>query len=239
MHGNPILYLGLAIAAGVGFLAQQQGFASVPGFIPVLSILFIAWPSFRSVIRIFGVSRGAGILVLLGAFALFIEVIGVMTGYPYGTFRYIGDLGWRIFGLVPWTVPFAWVPLLLGAVSLYPIEPRALIRGSLRAAGLLTLIDFVLDPGAVSVGLWRYANPGPYYEVPWTNFAGWLLVGTLASILLARFMQGREAPPEMGMSSAWMMAFWSAVALGRGLWIPSMIGLGRILFISYRHVRRS
>jgi len=239
MNGNAALLIGLVLAGGTGFLASWHGFGTVPPFVPVLAILVIAWPSFWALMQMLGKRQGLTVLALLGGLALFVEMIGVLTGYPYGSFNYTGDLGWQFFALVPWTVPFAWVPLLLGSISLSFVDRFSVIRCSLRAAALLTLMDFVLDPGAVSVGLWRYANPGAYHDVPWTNFAGWLLVGFVASMLLIRFVRSKTLVPELSLSAAWMMAFWTAVSLARGLWIPCFIGLFLVIFISYRYTRRS
>jgi putative membrane protein len=39
-----------------------------------------------------------------------------------------------------------------------------------------------LDPGAVAVGFWAYADGGVYYGVPLSNFAGWVLSGTVALV---------------------------------------------------------
>jgi Predicted membrane protein len=41
----------------------------------------------------------------------------------------------------------------------------------------------VLDPAAVSLGIWSYSK-GFYYGVPWSNFAGWILSGSVALMLL-------------------------------------------------------
>jgi putative membrane protein len=238
MQGKPAYLLCLVFSAAAGYLGATQGFGSAPVIVFILAILLIAYPSLRAFVNKYGLERGLLALLLLGAFALFVESIGVVTGYPYGSFAYTGDLGWRVLGLVPWTVPFAWVPLLLGSLSLSGIKRDSMVRGSLRAAALLTGMDLLLDPAAVSVGLWRYTKPGIYYGIPWTNFAGWLLVGAVASVVLNCLSdEPITYSHEMTLSAACMMAFWSAVALVNGLWIPAVIGFIFLIFMGYRYAR--
>jgi putative membrane protein len=239
MNGNVVFGAGLVAAGGIGFLAAQQGFGSVHPLVPVASILLISLPSFFGLIRVIGWGRGLSVLAGLGVFALLVEALGVWSGFPYGSFQYTGDLGWRVFGLVPWTVPFAWIPLLLGAVALAGDRISGTVQRGMFAALLLTAMDFVLDPGAVSVGLWRYSFPGVYYEVPWTNFAGWMLSGTLAAVMLSRALNGKSLPFQMLVSAAWMVAFWTGVAGARVLVLPFLIGVSIVGYIFYRYTRRS
>jgi putative membrane protein len=237
MNGNVFFGSGIAAAGGIGFLAAQQGFGSVHPMVSVVAILLISLPSFHGLIRAVGWRRGLVALSGLGVFALLVEALGTWSGFPYGAFQYTGDLGWRVFGLVPWTVPFAWIPLLLGAVTLAGTRFSGSVQRGIYAAVLLTAMDFVLDPGAVSVGLWRYSNPGLYYEVPWTNFAGWMLTGTFAAICLSKLLNGKHLPSGILVSAAWMVAFWTGVAGARLLVLPLLIGGVLLGYIVYRKSR--
>jgi uncharacterized membrane protein len=52
----------------------------------------------------------------------------------------------------------------------------------LVGAAFATIIDFVIDPMTLRGSTWflgdvyAYRSSGPYFGVPWSNFAGWLLV---------------------------------------------------------------
>jgi putative membrane protein len=48
---------------------------------------------------------------------------------------------------------------------------------------LIILVDLVLDPAAVSLGIWTYSE-GFFYGVPLSNFVGWLISGSLAILML-------------------------------------------------------
>ncbi len=218
-------------------MAAQQGFGSVHPMVSVVAILLISLPSFHGLNRTVGWRKGLAALSGLGVFALLVEALGTWSGFPYGAFQYTGDLGWRVFGLVPWTVPFAWIPLLLGAVTIAGARFSGSVQRGIYAAVLLTAMDFVLDPGAVSVGLWRYSNPGLYYEVPWTNFAGWMLTGTFAAICLSKLLNGKHLPSGILVSAAWMVAFWTGVAGARLLVLPLLIGGVLLGYIVYRKSR--
>lgn len=51
-------------------------------------------------------------LVLVGGFARLIETIGLQTCFPYGCFSYLQGIG-TTDHWAPWTVIFAWPPLVL------------------------------------------------------------------------------------------------------------------------------
>ncbi|WP_405085799.1 carotenoid biosynthesis protein [Microbispora sp. NBC_01389] len=50
----------------------------------------------------------------------------------------------------------------------------------------LTAWDLFLDPQMLRLGLWVWAEPGPYRGVPLGNLAGWLLVSLLVMTLIER-----------------------------------------------------
>jgi putative membrane protein len=202
-----------------------------------VSTFLIALPSFLALLGYLG-TRGATLSLLsLAAFGYVVETIGVVTGFPYGAFYYGDELGGEILGFVPILLPVFYVPLVIGAVasSWSPgSQPRAL--WVLRSALLLALIDGVLDPGATSLGFWVWLGGGVYYGVPLSNFAGWLLSGTLAAALLSAVGRWRAAPlPGLLDSALVTLSFWVGVAAFSGLLFPVL--LGAVLFAYLLHRR--
>jgi len=51
-------------------------------------------------------------------------------------------------------------------------------------AAALTAWDLFLDPQMLRLGLWTWAEAGPYRGVPLSNFAGWLLVSLLVMAVI-------------------------------------------------------
>jgi putative membrane protein len=98
-------------------------------------------------------------------------------------------------------------------------------------------MDAVLDPGATSLGFWVWPEGGAFYGVPPSNFAGWLLSGTLAAALLLATGRWAEPPrPALLDSATISTAFWTAVAAFSGIILPAL--LGTVLFV-YLLARRT
>jgi isopentenyl-diphosphate delta-isomerase len=168
------------------------------------------------------------VIAVLAVLAIVIETTAILTSFPYGHFDYSDLLGFKLFGVTPWTVAFAWSPLVIGA---YAVAARYFDSFWLRVpviAILLTAFDLVLDPGAVRLGFWRYAESEGFYGVPLSNFAGWLISGAIAGIVLellvSRFKSILPAPVQLASSTILIVLYWTCVAAFTGLSVPVVIG---------------
>lgn len=195
---------------------------------PVNVVLFAApvfwatrwWLGWRDAITLFAT---------LGVLALLIETCALLTGFPYGHFGYSELLGYKLFGYAPWTVFFAWTPLVIAA---YTIAARLFDHAVLRilsTAVFLVVFDLVLDPGAVKLGFWRYESGGEFYGVPLSNFVGWLVSGATAAIVLETFVRVRKpllpAPAQLISSAFFIIVFWTAIAFFSSMTAPAIIGV--------------
>lgn len=201
--------------------------------------LLIALPAFVALLRQFGMKRGAVALVAVSLFGYLIEGFGVATHLPYGEFYYGEPLGPRIFGLVPYLLPLSYVPLVIGAVAVVAgagTRVRRIILGGL----LLVVIDGVLDPGAVSLGFWIWPGGGPYYGVPLSNYAGWLISGLIASALVTliggRDLTEKALLPGLLDSLLVSMFLWLGVCLFSGLLFPALLAAALIVLIGHRRL---
>jgi bisanhydrobacterioruberin hydratase len=196
-------------------------------FVSAIFVLVFAYPSYATVIRWLGAKRGVGLLVLLGLYAMIIETTAVKTGYPYGAFTYGAKIGTLLFDAVPWTVFFTWTPLVLLAMTVTAKLVKK-VKNVLFAGVFLVLIDMVLDPGAVAQDFWQYTSGGLYYNVPFSNFAGWLLTGSIGvaiAVYLTRGFDWADAPASLKTSGLLSVVFWTSVCGFMGLWIPMGLGL--------------
>lgn len=138
------------------------------------------------------IDRKAGIgLSLIVLYAYVIEFVGVKTGWPYGSFEYLVELGPMISG-VPVGLPLFFIPLVLNAyllVNLFDIKNR--VKRLFTSLGLVLLVDGVLDPAAVSLGIWEYST-GFFYGVPLSNFLGWILSASIVLIILEIIFEASE-----------------------------------------------
>jgi len=130
--------------------------------------------------------RGAAIIGGLMAYAYGIEYVGILTGWPYGEFAYQIALG-PMLGGVPVGLPVFFIPLVVNAylLTVLLLGPRADSRAVRLPATLAVVlaIDLVLDPGAVALRFWTYGG-GLVYGVPLSNYAGWVLSGTVSVLAL-------------------------------------------------------
>ena len=231
----------LILASALFFVAAHFAgrFPNVPGAEAgsYVSTFLIALPSFVALFAYLGPSRAALSLLALAVFGYAIEMVGVLTGFPYGPFHYGDALGGKILDLVPFLLPVSYAPLVIGAVAAsWGSRSRAL--WILHSALLLTLMDGVLDPGAASLGFWVWPDGGAYYGVPLSNYAGWLLSGVLASALLLAAGRWHDAPPPGLLDSAVVaLAFWIGVSAFSGLAFPALLGAALFAYLLHRRAR--
>ena len=174
------------IGAVLLLLSAHGSLPSVLSFNPWLilfGVLVMRLPLVAGLLPLLDARAVAG-LAFLSTYSYVIEVIGVQTGWPYGFFEYGVDLGPMIAG-VPVSLPLLFLPLVLNAYLLILLVlPSARSNRFLRVISVITVVvavDFVLDPGAVSLGFWSYESSW-LYGVPLSNFAGWVLSATVATV---------------------------------------------------------
>lgn len=233
---NLILAIIISIFLAIGaFFMVNVPLVAEYSTISAINVVLFAIPCVWALWKWLGIKFAVIFVVALGIYALTIESIGLLTGFPYGQFFYYDLLGSRVFGVTPWTVFFAWTPLILAtlAVANRYFESRLLRIAAM--AILLTAIDLVLDPGAVYLKFWEFADKGIYYNVPWTNFAGWLFSGTIGAIiceiLLSFAKPNSPAPVQLTISCFYILVFWTALVALAGLIIPAILGV--ILLIGF------
>jgi uncharacterized membrane protein len=139
--------------------------------------------------RTLGLGRTLGFLIPSLSISLTSELLGTSTGFPFGGYSYLSGLGYKISGLVPFTIPLSWfyvgcVSYLLARAGLNVDKKPSLFRhiGAIAlGALLLTSWDFVLDPAMsqTSLPFWYWHQPGAFFGMPYQNFAGWMGTGSL------------------------------------------------------------
>ena len=234
--------IGVAILMFVcGFFVARVPDATRPEFagVSVIFVVLFAIPSYRTLWRWLGASAAFKVLCALGLFAIGIETFAILTGWPYGEFSYGEKIGAKL-GVVPWTVPFAWTPLVLCAAAL--ASRWAPSKYFVAAVALvLVFIDLLLDPGAVQQGFWRYKYPGAYYGVPLSNYFGWLVSGAIGALIFRglagdKWRSGEAAPPGLMSSGLLIVSFWTSVCTWSGLIAPAIVGWFLLGLIAYSSV---
>lgn len=190
--------------------------------------------------RTLGIWHCLGFMLPALTISLTSELLGTSTGFPFGHYRYLTGLGYKIAGLVPFTIPLSWFYL---GFSAYLIA-RAGLNGKstpnwLKTLGaivlgaiFLTAWDFVLDPAMsqTTMPFWVWEQPGAFFGMPYQNFAGWF--GTGATFMTVATLIWQLKPltlpkTQLGLPLAIYIsnfAFATVMSLGAGIYIP--VGLG-------------
>jgi uncharacterized membrane protein len=169
------------------------------------------------------------------------ELLGTSTGFPFGHYHYLSGLGYKIAGLVPFTIPLSWFYLGFSAYIIVRtgLETLAIpqivkyIGSIVFGSLLLTSWDFVLDPAMsqTTVPFWMWEQPGAFFGMPYQNFAGWFGTGavfmTVATIIWQ--MKPVKLPfDRLGLPFIVYLGnfgFATITSLAAGIYIPILLGL--------------
>jgi len=162
----------------VGFIlpATHQLFIRLIPLALLLSLGFLIWfhrPKFTiKVLLIFG------IIFLVSFFA---EVVGVKTGFIFGSYRYHGGLGIKILD-TPLMIGMNWLMLVycskIITEKLFTDSTTSLFFAPI----LMVLYDLVMEQAAPVLGMWSW-NGG---KIPVQNFVAWYLLAFLFHLLLQK-----------------------------------------------------
>lgn len=221
------------IAGAKGYLPAAIAFSPVA---LVAGTLMLRLPLAAGLAPLFD-RRAAGALGGLCAYSYAIEYVGTATGWPYGEFAYGVELGPMLAG-VPLALPLFFVPLVVNAflLTVLLLGPRAADRWvRLPAVVLLVVgIDGVLDPGAVALGFWTYADGGVYYGVPLSNYAGWVLSASVAALALDRAFDAERLRSRLDACAFALddlvsfVLLWGLVNLAFANWLPVLGALALV-----------
>jgi uncharacterized membrane protein len=134
------------------------------------------------------------------------ELLGTSTGFPFGHYAYLSGLGYKIAGLVPFTIPLSWFYLGFSAYLLTYSGLRVILRrldlkdfnvrlwAVVTGAVLLTAWDLVLDPAMSQAPFpfWEFQEVGEFFGMPYRNLVGW--VGTGMVFMGVAALLGRNEP---------------------------------------------
>jgi len=116
-----------------------------------------------------------GIIVYIITFSL--EVIGVKTGYIFGTYYYGDVLGLKLFD-VPMIIGFNWVVIILGAIGIASRIHKSAFQIALLTGTFAVLFDLMLEPVAIKLGYWNWTEG----FIPLQNYYAWFGIAFFSSL---------------------------------------------------------
>lgn len=191
--------------------------------------------------RTLGVWHWLGFMVPAISLSLCSELLGTSTGFPFGHYRYLSGLGYKIAGLVPFTIPLSWFYLgfsayIIARVGLSTLAiPQWLQNLGAIAIGavLLTSWDFVLDPAMsqTTIPFWIWEQPGAFFGMPYENFTGWFGTGCVFMTVATLIWQVQPVKlPSQDLTLPFVMylgnfGFATVMSIGAGIYPPIFLGL--------------
>jgi putative membrane protein len=182
-------------------------------------------------------TRGLAVTALLFVLGVGLEYVGVLTGFPFGSYRYTGVLVPELPGGVPVAIGFAWLLIVISgsftASRLILPGSRTVVRvvalsllGGLFAVGL----DLLLEPVAYHVkGYWQWlAGSGAYYDIPWSNFVAWFVAAAVFATPLALLYTAQKASRRTWLPVTLYtmnVVMFGIVNIAHGFWWPGLVGL--------------
>lgn len=141
---------------------------------------------FLVILSSIGISRSILLVSLFLIISFLIELIGVRTGFPFGSYTYSRILAPLIVG-VPAAIAFAWFSV---AVSSYLLTASMFTKMGAAvvcfiASVLILTSDILLEPFASFInGFWIWDSG----IIPFGNFVAWLILGFLFCMLISIFI---------------------------------------------------
>jgi putative membrane protein len=191
--------------------------------------------------RTLGLGRALGFLIPSLSISLISELLGTSTGFPFGHYSYLSGLGYKISGLVPFTIPLSWfyvgcVSYVLARAGLEVDKKPSFFRhvaAIVLGALLLTSWDFVLDPAMSQTALpfWYWQQPGAFFGMPYQNFAGWMGTGSLFMTVAALLWSKNPIKLDYYQVNVPLLVylgnfgFATIMSLAAGFSIPVLLGL--------------
>ncbi len=182
--------------------------------------------------------------VWVAVFSGAVEIMGAVTGFPFGVYHYTDAFGLKVFGILPLTVPLAWWIVVQPMYQLADLRFRGMrmeryILIPFLVSTAAVWVDLLLEPVAWLVrGYWIWEGPGRYFGVPSQNFAGWF--GTAFIICLGLLKVERSVNTETtthipatfscGVLAVVILTFCLS-ALMKGYILPTLIGMSFLGFL--------
>lgn len=242
------LLVGLSTVIGSGLLFS--GVQNLPAldynrlsiWLGILCVLFGIGASLFHMAHTQGWRATLWLLSICTVLAGSIELIGVLTGFPFGGYEYTERLGPKFLGHVPYVIPPSWFMMLYPALHLSFMlgVPRWAVP--ITASVLLTWWDVAMDaavstardnPGTAAFVYWFWEVEGPFYGMPLQNWLGWLATGLLLSAVFLKIVPSWRESRSLTPLVIWLiqggvmagLAFWVQRPMATFIWLTGAVAV--------------
>ncbi|MCP3026308.1 carotenoid biosynthesis protein [Halobacillus sp. A5] len=149
--------------------------------------------------QLYGIVKALIYSFIIVSLSIYIEHLGVETGFLFGNYYYNENFGLKIAD-TPVTIGFAWL-LIIGCSHEISRGISLTLTGWKQVAVFIptaslaaVTMDLILDPVAYHVQeYWIWEDTGMYYDIPFSNFAGWFILAFFFHCLPFIFKQDLSA----------------------------------------------
>jgi uncharacterized membrane protein len=177
-------YYGSIVVIGtiIGWWMMRNNITETSALVATIVTLLLYAALILYIARKYGTKSTYGLLCL-SLLWIGIEYMAIKTCIPYGCFNYTELIGPRFMGTFPWSL-LAIRPILVVTLSqlIKTKNWNNRWKETIAMSLLLVFTDLFLDPVAVYQGLRTYSAVMSFdrYGVPFTNYLGWILTGTIS-----------------------------------------------------------
>jgi putative membrane protein len=108
---------------------------------------------------------------IIGLAGFLVEVLGIHTGFPFGSYQYLTTLGPKLWG-VPLVLAINWVLLIYCTSDLASRFSESKFISVLLAAVFMVGLDFLIEPVAIKYDYWVWSA----VEIPIQNYLAWFVI---------------------------------------------------------------
>ena len=140
-------------------------------------------------------------------FGFLIEVVGVNTGFPFGSYTYGPILGFKLWS-TPLIIGLNWLLVIICTSQLSDIilsQSKAIWRATLSASLALGL-DYLIEPVAVKTNMWTWSEQ----HIPVSNFIAWWVIAWLLSYLY-QSQEKQNTQPVILVIFTWLIFFFASL----------------------------
>ena len=128
--------------------------------------------------------------LMVFAVGLLVEIIGVSSGFPFGSYHYGNALGTKLLG-VPLILGLNWWILAYSSIHISMLISKKKAIRVLLAPALMLGMDMLIEPLCSKLDFWYWQDP----EIPIQNYWSWYFIGLgLIAIYLSTFKTSKINP---------------------------------------------
>jgi uncharacterized membrane protein len=169
--------------------------------VELLMLVVTAILSVATLMRTLPAENSIMVALYVTVISTILTTIRVKTGLLSGQIHFSENVGYKLFGLVPWGFPFLWLTMLVNSRGVAKLILRPWRKANYYGfwmigvtSLLVLLLTLQLEPFSTHVkSYWQFTSNGPsWYGIPWMNFLGWFLSSVIILILTSLWFINKQ-----------------------------------------------